>query len=430
MTRDDSRGLPGNGSQAGVVGTMVYAPSPSGLTGDSPDHAAGRIEVRVGRGLAELLALERHWRSLAGRLPQPFFIHAFDWQRAYLEHLEPHAEATLYVSFFDNGQAIAIFPLRRVRRTVGYIPMWLWELPTHPHLVLGDALIAPDWNTAALVRLLVATLNRRQGQSWDALHLPNLPDDAVAVGGRLAEALPWTHQERAGSSMHFECRELDAALANCSSGFRRNLRRQGRKLAQQGAVTLTLAHRGAELDAAFAEFLRLEASGWKGGSGKFSAISLHPRLLGFYADLKDRFGAGDACLISLLKLDGVAIAAQFCLLAGDTLYVQKIAYDEAWSAEAPGSQLLYRLLEYCCGEPRIRRLSLVTGPAWAVGRWNPESRDVWEVYVFKGSLTGLCGLALRRLKAQVWAPAKARWLRLRAARTEAAQPAADRQGRT
>ena len=43
-------------------------------------------------------------------------------------------------------------------------------------------------------------------------------------------------------------------------------------------------------------------------------------------------------------------------------------------------------------------LSLVTAPAWAVGRWNPEIQDVWEAYVFRASLRGFGGLAMRRLK--------------------------------
>ncbi|HEX5801443.1 MAG TPA: GNAT family N-acetyltransferase, partial [Azospira sp.] len=299
---------------------------------------------------------------------------------------------------------------------VNGIPLRLWELPTHPHLALGDPLLAPDWDPALLVRLLVQALERRADRPWDALRLPNLPDDSLAVRGRLDAALSWAHRERAGGSMYFDCSHLDVALARCGSGFARNLRRQARKLEQQGTVTMTLARHGDELDAAFADFLRLEASGWKGAAGKLSAIALHPRLLDFYQTLKNRFAANEACLISLLKLDDKVIAAQFCLRAGDTLYLQKIAYDEAWRAEAPGNQLLHRLLEHCCADPEIRRLSLVTGPAWAVGRWNPECQPVWEILVFRRSLRGVCGLALRHLKARLWAPARARWRRYRAGR--------------
>lgn len=378
-------------------------PAAESMASGTPGAAIG--EARVGRGLAELLALEPHWQALAATLPDCRFIHAFDWQVAYLRNLEPRPEAVHYFSFFDGGKAIAILPLRRVRRFVGRVPMWQWELPANPHMTLSDAMIAPACDVGALLRSLVDVLDRQAHLPWDALHLPNLLEDAVILSALRAATPARTLLERTGlCSMYFRCDNLADALGNTSGAFRRNLRRQGRKLAQHGALTLTLARGGAELDEAFAEFLRLEASGWKGASGRGSAIRLHSHLLGFYTELKDRFAAGDGCLIALLKLDGVAIAAQFCMFGGGALYLQKIAYDEAWSAEAPGSQLLYEVLEYCCREPAIGRLSLVTGPAWAVGRWNPEDHALWEVHLFNRSPRGLMGYGGRWLKANVLAP--------------------------
>lgn len=361
-------------------------------------HPAIRIEERIGHGIPELMSLEKPWRVLVATVGLTRFIHSFEWQLAYLQELEAQPEAVYYVSFFINGQAIAIFPLQRVRRSVGRVPLWLWEHPTHPHLVLGEPLIDKKWANPDLFLRLIRILNQHSRLPWDALHFPNLLDDSVAMRTLRAHPLPLMHQEQIDENMFFPCSDMPAALAHCSGQFKRNLGRQGRKLAQRGSVTLTLARQGPELEAAFADFLRLEASGWKGGEGKASAINLHPHLLGFYRALKDRFSPTRNCLISLLQLNGVTIAAQFCLQSAGTLYILKMAYDEAWHAEAPGGQLLYKLLEYCCSEPEIHQLNLVTGPAWARGRWNPESQPVWETYMFRPRLRGLWGLAMRRCK--------------------------------
>ena len=359
---------------------------------------AGRIEGRVGRGLAELLFLEPHWRALAARAAPARFIHAFEWHMAYLQHLAEDAQAIRYVSLFAHGQAVAIFPLRHVRRSVGGIRLSLWELPTHPHLILCEPLLAPECSGNDLFQQIATILGRHAKLPWDALHLPNLPDDSPALWSLRAGPPIGTHLERTGQSMYFRCTDLATALTNCSGQFKRNLRRQGKLLARRGAVSVTFARAGNELDAAFEDFLRIEASGWKGTAGRATAIGLHPHLRDFYGELKTRFAATNTCLIALLKVDGVAIAAQFCLFAGQTLSIQKIAYDETWRAEAPGSQLLLKMIEYCCAEPGIRHLSLVTAPDWAVGRWNPEIQDVWEAYVFRASLRGFGGLAMRRLK--------------------------------
>lgn len=408
--------------QASGDGALLYTKAGLSTAPKAQLHPSARIEARIGQGMSALLFLENDWRSLAATAGHSRFFQSFEWQLAYLKHMEPRPEATRYVSFFANGRAIAIFPLRRNRRSVGRISLWLWELPSHSHLILGEPLIAPEWASADLIRCLINTLDSDPALPWDALHLPALLDDSVAIRLLRETALPRTHLEQHGQSMFFHCSDMATALANCSGPFKRNLRRQGKKLSQHGTVTLSLARQGAELDAAFAEFLRLESSGWKGENGKASAINLHPHLRGFYGELKDHFAANDACLISLLKLNGEAIAAQFCLQAGTTLSIQKIAYDETWRAEAPGNQLLYQLLEYCCREPGIKQLSLVSSPAWAIGRWNPASQPVWESYVFKASLRGLGSLLMRRGKTRLAGPAQALWQRLQALRQAAVRP--------
>lgn len=380
-----------------------------------PD-AGSALSARVGCGLPELRHLEDHWRNLVAVSVRSRFMHLFEWQQAYLEHLENRPEATHYFSFFANGRAIAIFPLRRVRRSVGRIPLWLWELPTHPHLILAEPLISPEWAGTALIRRLVETLDQCRGLPWDALHLPNLLDDALTLQPWRDGGLPRMHLEKTEQSMYFRCSGLGVALSRCSGPFLRNLHRQGRKLARLGEVTLSLVRQGDELEAAFEDFLRLEASGWKGKRGRGSAIRLHPNLLGFYRQLKDDFARIGSCLITLLKLDGTAIAGQFCLQVEDTVYIQKIAYDETWHAEAPGNQLLYRLIEHCCADPAIEQVSLVTAPAWAVGRWNPQCQEVWEAYFFRANPRGLAGLAMRRFKLAVGKPARLWWKRARARR--------------
>lgn len=370
-------------------------------------------EVRIGKGRQELLALESSWRTLAATLPDPCFIHSFDWQWLYLQHLAKNPDAIFYFSFFANGQAIAIFPLRRILRSVGRLHLWLWEQPSHPHLTLCDLLVSPEWVDSGLIRCLLKTLNEHTDRPWDALHFHHMLEDSAARNLLLAESPMLAHVEKTGHSMYFQCTDIDTALARCSREFRRNLRRQGRKLASRGEVGLTLARCGTELDTAFSEFLRLEASGWKGCEGKASAIACRPELVGFYSELKDRFAATNACLIALQTLDGVAIAAQLCLLTGSTLYIQKIAYDESWRAEAPGNQLLLKVIEYACATPEISRVSLVTGPAWAAGRWKPENLQLWEAFVFKSTPRGLGALAIRRLKTRLWEPGRMLWASIR-----------------
>jgi hypothetical protein len=199
--------------------------------------------------------------------------------------------------------------------------------------------------------------------------------------------------------MYFSCADMESAMRNNSGQFKRNLRRQRKRLECLGHLEVSLVQDGAALEQAFQSFLDVEASGWKGGAGRGSAIRLSPHLVEFYRELMSHFSADRRCLISLLKLNDRVIAAQFCLLAGSTLYLLKIAYDEAYKADAPGNQLLFAVLEHCCRSPDITTLSLVTGPSWAVGRWNPEAQDLWSTHLFNDSLLGLVAYGAARLRA-------------------------------
>jgi CelD/BcsL family acetyltransferase involved in cellulose biosynthesis len=363
-------------------------------------RAAGTaVTLDVVQGLEGLTALRDDWAALAQIVTDGRFHHQYAWYLSYLRHLEQDPASVHFFSFYRDGRPAAIFPLRWTQGSVAGIKLRLWELPSHLHMDLCDALIAPEEDGASLIPQLVDALGRRTGRAWDALHLPNLLDDAMALRALRAAPLPRVRLTRTGQSMYFPCADMDTAMRNASKDFKRNLRRQRRKLEQRGHVEVSLTQDREALHEAFSEFLNVEASGWKGGDGRGSAITLHPHLVSFYRDLLAESPPGNRCSINLVKLDGKAIAAQYCLICGKRASLLKIAYDEAFSAEAPGQQLLHEMLAHCCSSAAIDELSLVTGPPWAVGRWNPESHDVWTAHVFNLTPRALVAYTLTRLKA-------------------------------
>jgi len=351
------------------------------------------LEVRIGFGLDELGMLAGGWTALTQQRANGRFHHLLSWQASHLKHLERRHASVCFFSFYRHGALVAIVPLRLTWRRVMGLPLRLWELPYHSHVPLCDVVLADREQASEVFAALVRTLNTIDAD-WDAVCFPRLLEDSNALGAVRSERLPRSVTIRTGRSMYFPCRSLETALQNASGDFKRNLRRQRKKLDQQGHVAITIAEDPLALDAAFADFLRLEASGWKGNAG--SAIRLQPHLVNFYRELLQPLAADARCIIARLSLNGSAIAAQFGLLAGRTLYLLKIAYDETFSPMAPGSQLLHEVLRYCCDSPEIDQLSLVTGPAWAANRWNPDAMPVWDAYVFNASLSGLgCYLAKR-----------------------------------
>ncbi|MGE5468262.1 MAG: GNAT family N-acetyltransferase [Ignavibacteria bacterium] len=356
---------------------------------------AAPVEVSRLCGMTGLAALRDEWAALSAALRDRRFHHEHAWHAAVLAHLERRPDELHFFAFRRAGRTIGIFPLRRALRTLAGVELAVWELPFAPHIDLCDVLAARDEDSAALLSRLVRELARHPAPSWDALHLPHLLDNSVAL--RALQAAPVSFAvARSASSMHFPCDDLDTALRNVAPAFARNLRRQRRKLEQYGRVAMEVVREPGALDAALAEFLRIEASGWKGGCR--SAIALNPGVEAFYRELARRFGAERRCAINLLTLSGRPIAAQFALISGRRMNLLKIAYDEAYADAAPGSRLLHDVLAWCCDSAEIGELNLVTGPAWAAGRWNPDSEDVWTGWVFNTTPRGMAAYMATRAK--------------------------------
>ncbi|MCI5207920.1 MAG: GNAT family N-acetyltransferase [Candidatus Electrothrix sp. ATG2] len=129
-------------------------------------------------------------------------------------------------------------------------------------------------------------------------------------------------------------------------------------------------------------------------------MKLNKKLADFYASLVEEFSATHQCQINLLKIDDDCVAAQFCLINQGTLHILKIGYDEAFDDVAPGSLLLFDLLNRCSDDPNVQFISFVTGPPWTK-RWHADSHTVYEALFFNKSLKGYLAVSLYKLKSLI-----------------------------
>ena len=141
------------------------------------------------------------------------------------------------------------------------------------------------------------------------------------------------------------------AMLDCNTSFedwlngalsrkrRKEYRRLRTRLGETGnLVTSTLNSAdlkpGAFLDDWIARFLRLEASGWKGRNG--TAIACSERATAFFRQtLKDLARDGELVFWQL-SVDNRPIAMLFTVISGDSAWLIKIAYDEAFQRYSPG----------------------------------------------------------------------------------------------
>lgn len=318
-----------------------------------------RVELRR---LDELAALAGDLRDLASRAlaPNVFYDPAFISAAASVFGRD--AMAGLVWGRTGRRQLIGFFPVTVERFRYG-VPISVLVGWTHAYGPLGTPVIDRDTGDAALAAWLdhIAA----DPKLPKLLLMPYLPAE-----GDIARAFDAALARRSGHSQSFALHRrallephggragyLDQAIARKK---RKELRRQRKRLAEDGALSSDVTLDPAAMPAALADFLALEATGWKGRAG--TAAQGDEAVCRFINDAVSALAVEGKASVARLALDGRAIAALVTLRSGDTAWCWKIAYDESLSRASPGVQLLLDATESLLADASIARADSCATP--------------------------------------------------------------------
>lgn len=215
------------------------------------------------------------WDTLAqwAGEPNPFFE---SWYLLpSLRALDPDSRVQL-LWLEANGELVALLPLRREWSYYGR-PLPHWRAWTQANCFLGTPLVASGCE-GVFWRALFAWADRHAGARL-FLHLPQLPRTgplydalvkALAHEGRQAALVQEEERAMLASDLSPDA-YLDGALAGKK---RKELRRQHRRLGEEGALAVERLTGAEDLASWIDDFLKLERAGWKSDAG--SALACVP----------------------------------------------------------------------------------------------------------------------------------------------------------
>lgn len=271
------------------------------------------------------------WRDLATRSAEPNPCHEAAPFLAAARHLPRPASLALAVAGTDE-HLVACLPVCRERywNRLPLLTIHTWQ---HPYSYLGAPLLDRARPTAAAEQLLHTLARSHPGR------LLVLAD--CVVGGAVHTALAAAAAAH-GTRVHVD-RPFERAVAHAADPHPislrgkhlKELRRTRRRLQAELGSALRLVRRGPDA-ATVAEFLKLEASGWKGARG--SALACRDEE--FFRALCEGLAADARIGFLSLEADGRAIAMLCTIRAGDEWYWFKTAFDERHGPSSPGRQLM------------------------------------------------------------------------------------------
>jgi CelD/BcsL family acetyltransferase involved in cellulose biosynthesis len=308
-----------------------------GDTPAAPELASSVIRLLT---LAEVTdpAFIAAWERLATRAaePNPFFEPWF--LVPALEQWGAAGRVTVK-AWFHDGRLAGLMPIIRSAKYYGHILThatgWL-----HPNAFCGVPLVAAGMEEA-FWRALLAHFDHMPRRAL-FLHLPLLPAGGpldAALEGVLAGS-PRAHYRVAEENRAFLTGTVSAAEyleAAMSAKKRKELRRQHNRLAEEGALAFERREGSEGLAEWTAEFLALEAAGWKGKAGSALASAPDTRAL-FEQSLAGAAASGRLERLAL-RLDGRAIAMLVNFITPPGAYSFKTAFDEAYARFSPGMLL-------------------------------------------------------------------------------------------
>ena len=344
------------------------------------------MKAEVFEGLAGLARCETDWRRLHALLRVPAYHLEYAVVRAVLTWLESAPERQLFVRVTDRDVCVAVLRLVPCERILfRALRLRALETAIYPECRYQDVLMQPGIDALAVWAALTGAMAARR-QRWDALTSIATPDGDGFQ--QLALAMPERGRIVGGSAGFERAHKFDATLPHPTLAARfapvltKNLAKGWRRIERTGAWEV-LSRRGAPGTLwAFDEFCRIEASGWKGAQGTGTAAGLSGPASAYCRELFLLDEASCHGEVNLLRLDGRAIAAQFCVISGRTRFVLKIGFDEAHGRLGPGHLLMDEMLRRSCADPEIVELNVVSNQPWHHD-WHPDSTPVHDYMLLR-----------------------------------------------
>jgi len=291
-----------------------------------------------------------------------------------------------------------LFPLEQDRRWKK-LPLRVWRLWRHDYSFLSTPLVRAGHEADCLNGLLDAIEAEQGGPAL--LELPNV-DGAGPFHRGLVEVLGQR------SSNAFCLSELNRAILetggdwqqyvvdSLTSHNRRELRRQRRRLADQGDITVRISEGTEFTDYWMEQFLRLEADGWKGKAG--TAIGLDGTHRQFFHEITHAAAQRGQLMLLGLFLNNEPIAMKWNFRSGEGSFAFKIAYDESFAKFSPGVHLEIENIRLLHQQPDIRWMDSCAVPQhFMINRLWRQRRTIRHLLISTGRLSGDAVVALAPL---------------------------------
>jgi CelD/BcsL family acetyltransferase involved in cellulose biosynthesis len=298
------------------------------------------VELAAGDRLAEIQA---EWIDLLSRADAPnIFMHPGLVKLAGEAYRGRRCIALLaWQAADDHRRLVGVWAFTVGRAPQSILPMTVLTAPPMPHAYLATPVIDRSLLDTTLEAMLTYIAGNPALPKFIALEAMTAESQTMyaltrvlARRGSAPVVLARSMRPKLASTLDGK-KYLEKAL---SSGSRKKLRQQRRRLAEKGSLEFRVMRDTGTVRDALKQFLALEAAGWKGRQGT-ALLNSQADATFARAMIEDLALRGEAS-VHAIYLNGRPVSMQIVLRAGPAAFTWKTAYDESWRDVSPGMLLL------------------------------------------------------------------------------------------
>jgi ribosomal protein S18 acetylase RimI-like enzyme len=179
-------------------------------------------------------------------------------------------------------------------------------------------------------------------------------------------------------------RSYQTYFAGLSSRVKNTVTRKTKQfLAMPNTKLVIFSSENEALETAISSYNNVYKASWKHEES-------HPD---FISGLCRLAASQNALRLGIAYIDDVAIAAQLWIVADNTAYIYKLAYDEAYKNYGVGSVLTATLMQYVIDVDKVKIVDYLTGDDAYKKDWMSHRQERWGIIAFNTStLRGLLAM--------------------------------------
>lgn len=309
------------------------------------------------------------------------FFSTFKWYRNFVDTVIKKDSGTYgFLIAESNGEEFVVFPFmlsilkngcRQLKSLTNYYSC-LYQL-------VHDISVDPDG--AELSHYFKELKNGPL--LWDVLELQPLDQEhALFLSIKLKQAKIPNVSFFCFGNWYLEVngRSFDEYFAGISSKISKEVNRKTKQFEKLQGAEIVIVTDNHDLDAAISAYEKVYASSWKQDEP-------YPEFIPGLVKIAEETGS---LRLAIAYLDNVAIAAQLWIVADNTAYIYKLAYDENYRQYAVGKILTAKLMKHVIDHDKVEVVDYLSGDDPHKKIWMSHRRERWGILAFNTSTVRGC----------------------------------------